>query len=391
MSPRTSASSSRTSPSTCSAEPRRSPSTSSTTIVDGAGKKVDIEARIKQIKAQIEDTTSDYDKEKLQERLAKLAGGVASSRSAALTEVEVKERKDRVDDALHATVRGRRGRYGARRRRRLAQGDQGARCSRRPITMIRRPASPSCVRRCRRLRGRSSPTPVRMARLSSASPRERHVRVWLQCAVGHLWRSRLTGRDRPRQGRALRAAGCCFRRRTSDYDRGDGGGAAQEAERAPGDAWWWHGWNGLLRPASRVKNGKMRLGKRMLELDASASVGQSGSGRLSSSLSTPSGRRTFGRLFAVRCVHGATAPFAFIEDSRAGPGHRRHRARAAAGAWTNTLRVIAASRSTEKCIQADRQDSSGSAAHVGRRPGRRGRAPKTFGPLHHAAECVSYL
>ena len=74
-----------------------------TTIIDGAGKKKDIEARINQIKAQIEDTTSDYDKEKLQERLAKLAGGVAIIKVGGSTEVEVKERKDRVDDALHAT------------------------------------------------------------------------------------------------------------------------------------------------------------------------------------------------------------------------------------------------------------------------------------------------
>ena len=74
-----------------------------TTIVNGAGKKVDIEARVAQIKAQIEETTSDYDKEKLQERLAKLAGGVAVIRVGGATEVEVKERKDRVDDAMHAT------------------------------------------------------------------------------------------------------------------------------------------------------------------------------------------------------------------------------------------------------------------------------------------------
>jgi chaperonin GroEL len=74
-----------------------------TTIVSGAGKKSDIEARIKQIKAQIEETTSDYDKEKLQERLAKLAGGVAVIRVGGATEVEVKERKNRVDDAMHAT------------------------------------------------------------------------------------------------------------------------------------------------------------------------------------------------------------------------------------------------------------------------------------------------
>ena len=74
-----------------------------TTIVDGAGKKKDIEARVNQIKAQIEETTSDYDKEKLQERLAKLAGGVAVIRVGGATEVEVKEKKDRVEDALNAT------------------------------------------------------------------------------------------------------------------------------------------------------------------------------------------------------------------------------------------------------------------------------------------------
>ena len=74
-----------------------------TTIIDGAGNKFDIEGRIAQIKAQVEETTSDYDKEKLQERLAKLAGGVAVIRVGGSTEVEVKEKKDRVDDAMHAT------------------------------------------------------------------------------------------------------------------------------------------------------------------------------------------------------------------------------------------------------------------------------------------------
>ncbi len=74
-----------------------------TTIVDGAGQKADIEGRVAQIKAQIEDTTSDYDREKLQERLAKLAGGVAVIRVGGSTEVEVKEKKDRIDDALNAT------------------------------------------------------------------------------------------------------------------------------------------------------------------------------------------------------------------------------------------------------------------------------------------------
>jgi chaperonin GroEL len=74
-----------------------------TTLIDGAGKKHDIQARIAQIKAQIEETTSDYDREKLQERLAKLTGGVAVIRVGGSTEVEVKEKKDRVDDAMHAT------------------------------------------------------------------------------------------------------------------------------------------------------------------------------------------------------------------------------------------------------------------------------------------------
>src|SRR5438477_13126468 len=74
-----------------------------TTIVDGAGKKKEIEGRCNQIRAQIEETTSDYDKEKLAERLAKLAGGVAILRVGGATEGEVKERKDRVDDAMHAS------------------------------------------------------------------------------------------------------------------------------------------------------------------------------------------------------------------------------------------------------------------------------------------------
>src|SRR6202522_426366 len=74
-----------------------------TPIIDGSGKKADIQARVSQIKQQIEETTSDYDREKLQERLAKLAGGVAVIRVGGATEIEVKEKKDRVDDALNAT------------------------------------------------------------------------------------------------------------------------------------------------------------------------------------------------------------------------------------------------------------------------------------------------
>jgi chaperonin GroEL len=74
-----------------------------TTVIDGAGKKADIQARVKQIRAQVEETTSDYDREKLQERLAKLVGGVALIMVGAATEVEMKEKKARVEDAMHAT------------------------------------------------------------------------------------------------------------------------------------------------------------------------------------------------------------------------------------------------------------------------------------------------
>ena len=98
-----------------------------TTVIDGSGKSEDIQGRIAQIRQQIEETTSDYDREKLQERLAKLAGGVAVIRVGGATEVEVKERKDRVDDATHANSRGGRGRHCPRRRCGLALFDQGAR------------------------------------------------------------------------------------------------------------------------------------------------------------------------------------------------------------------------------------------------------------------------
>ena len=118
-----------------------------TTIIDGAGKKKDIEGRINQIKVQIEETTSDYDKEKLQERLAKLAGGVAIIKVGGSTEVEVKERKDRVDDAFTQP---------ARPSRRVSCPVVAWPCCGRPRrsmssrrrTTIRRSASTSSARRC---------------------------------------------------------------------------------------------------------------------------------------------------------------------------------------------------------------------------------------------------
>ena len=134
-----------------------------TTIVDGAGKKAEIQGRVAQIKQQIEETTSDYDKEKLQERLAKLAGGVAVIRVGGATEVEVKEKKDRVDDALNATraaveegiVAG-----GGVALLRASLADQG---DRRQLP-TRRPASTSCAALCSRRLARSRRTPVRKHR-----------------------------------------------------------------------------------------------------------------------------------------------------------------------------------------------------------------------------------
>ena len=138
-----------------------------TTIINGAGAKKDIEGRIAQIKAQIEETTSDYDKEKLQERLAKLAGGVAVIRVGGATEVEVKEKKDRVDDALNAT------------RAAVEEGivpgggvallrAKGASPSSRARTPMSRPASASCSRRSKPRSGRSPRTRAAKARSWSA-------------------------------------------------------------------------------------------------------------------------------------------------------------------------------------------------------------------------------
>ena len=140
-----------------------------TTIIDGAGKKDDIEGRCTQIRQQIEETTSDYDREKLQERLAKLAGGVAVIRVGGATEIEVKERKDRVDDAMHATRAAVEEGVVAGRRRGAALCDQGARQAdpgqQRPEGRHRHRPQGAAVRR----RGRSPRTPAPTARSSSAS------------------------------------------------------------------------------------------------------------------------------------------------------------------------------------------------------------------------------
>src|SRR6201991_1640460 len=178
-----------------------------TTIVNGAGKKVDIEARVTQIKAQIEETTSDYDREKLQERLAKLAGGVAVIRVGGATEVEVKERKDRVDDAMHAT------------RAALERGPQAApHAERRPEDRRRdRPqghpgSGPPDCHQCRRGRlGRSRQDPGKgPIRLRLRRP-ERRVRE-----------HGLEGHHRPHESGARGSAGRGVRGRAPHHHRGDG-------------------------------------------------------------------------------------------------------------------------------------------------------------------------
>ena len=204
-----------------------------TTIVDGAGKKAEIEARVAQIKAQIEETTSDYDREKLQERLAKLAGGVAVIRVGGATEVEVKERKDRVDDALHATraaveegiVPGggiallRAGRRSRRRQDRQRRPEARHR-HRAPRDRRRRPA-------------RSPPMPARKARSSSAScSRPADDTYGFNAQTGEYGDMFAHGIDRPGQGRAHRAAGRRLGRRPADHHRGDGRRASEEGSRS---------------------------------------------------------------------------------------------------------------------------------------------------------------
>ena len=136
-----------------------------TTIVDGAGKPSDIEGRVKEIRSQIEKTTSDYDKEKLQERLAKLVGGVAIIKVGAATETELKEKKARVEDASARHPRGSRGRHRPRRRRSAGSRHAGGcRRSSRRSKATRRSARRSCSVRSKSRCARSSPMPAKRAR-----------------------------------------------------------------------------------------------------------------------------------------------------------------------------------------------------------------------------------
>ena len=217
-----------------------------TTIVDGAGKKADIEARVKQIKAQIEETTSDYDREKLQERLAKLAGGVAVLKVGGATEVEVKERKDRVDDALHATraaveegiVPG--GGVALLRAIKALDALKVENDDQKVGINIVKKALQAPARQIFTNAGEDGSVIVGKILENSK------YSYGYNAQIARLRRPRQRGRHRSGQGRALCAAGCRLRRRTFNHHRGDGGRAAQEGARAPADAGRWHGRHGLL-------------------------------------------------------------------------------------------------------------------------------------------------
>ena len=225
-----------------------------TTIIDGAGKKEDIEGRVAQIRQQIEETTSDYDREKLQERLAKLAGGVAVIRVGGATEIEVKERKDRVDDAMHATRAaveegvvpggGAALLYAARALDRLnpANNDQKV-----GIDIVRK----ALLYPARQIAENSGTDgSIVVGKLLDSKDSELRLRR----AEGRVHRHDPGRHHRPDQGRAPRAAGCRLGRRPADHHRGDGRREARAQDTA-GDAagrrHGRHGRHGLLSQLPR--------------------------------------------------------------------------------------------------------------------------------------------
>jgi chaperonin GroEL len=200
-----------------------------TTIVDGVGSKDDITARCSQIRQQIEETTSDYDREKLQERLAKLAGGVAVIRVGGATEVEVKERKDRVDDAMHATR--------AAVEEGIVAGGGSALLFATTALDALKPADDD-------QRVGIDIIQCRGGRLDRRRQADRQGRgcVRVQCAERRIWRHVQVRRDRPDQGRAHRASGRRLGCRPADHHRSHG--RRKAGEEGPGDAGRRHGWHG---------------------------------------------------------------------------------------------------------------------------------------------------
>ena len=227
-----------------------------TTIIDGAGKKKEIEARVGQIKAQIEETTSDYDREKLQERLAKLAGGVAVIRVGGATEIEVKEKKDRVEDALNATraaveegivpgggvalLRAKKavGKLTERQCRRASRHQHRAQSARNAAAPDRRE-----FRRRRLDRGQQD-------------PREQVGDLWLRRADRGICRHGRKGHRRSGQGGARGAARRRLHRRPSGHHRSHDRRNAEGRARHAGHAGrrrrhGRHGWDGFLSPSAR--------------------------------------------------------------------------------------------------------------------------------------------
>ena len=218
-----------------------------TTIIDGAGKKKDIEGRIGQIKAQIEETTSDYDKEKLQERLAKLAGGVAVIRVGGATEVEVKERKDRVDDAMHATRAaveegvvaggGVALLYATKVLAKLKPGNHDQKVG---IDIVRR-AHPDAGAPDRRERW------LRRLGGGGQAPGEQRHQLRLRRAERRVRQHGEVRHHRPDEGGTSRPAGCRFGRRPPRHHGGDGRRETREERLRSADASGRrHGGHGLL-------------------------------------------------------------------------------------------------------------------------------------------------
>ena len=217
-----------------------------TTIVNGAGKKADIEGRITQIKAQIEETTSDYDREKLQERLAKLAGGVAVIRVGGATEVEVKERKDRVDDAMHAT-------RAAVEEGILPGGGVALLRATEALKKVRthnddQKTGVEIVRKAISGSGAPDRHQCRRGRLGHRrqDPGEGSVQLRLRRPERRVRQHGVEGHHRPDQGRAPGAAGRGLGRGPADHHRGDGRRGAEEEARSGHAGWRRHGRHGLL-------------------------------------------------------------------------------------------------------------------------------------------------
>ena len=216
-----------------------------TTIIDGAGSKKDIEGRIAQIKAQIEETTSDYDKEKLQERLAKLAGGVAVIRVGGSTEVEVKEKKDRVDDAMHATK--------AAVEEGIVPGG-GVALLRAKAAIGKLSDDNADIQAGINIVLRALEAPIRQIAENSGAEGSIVVGKVLENEFAVLWlrrpdraicRHAERRHRRSGEGRAGRAAGRCVGRRSHDHDRGHGRRDAEE-EGGSGHARRRNGRYGLL-------------------------------------------------------------------------------------------------------------------------------------------------